>query len=190
MKTSIAPLIVGTVGIVLLGGCAGHKFQPAQSGYLSQYHHLTPVDENTSRYVNVSRLATYNKFKIASVDVLVKSYDGQPLTDEQRQKMTDYLRNSITWALADKYPVVEASSTDTAEIRMAITDAYKSGSQLGLSIEGEILDSFSAVQIGAVIRTDLGNRYVGDWWDRTSAKEIINDWSRRLREAIDSAHAR
>jgi len=40
------------------------------------------------------------------------------------------------------------------------------------------------------VRTDLGKIYLGDWWDRPSAKEVIDGWSQRLRQAIDSAHAR
>lgn len=189
MKNTIA-LLFSAAGICLLAGCAGQKYQPVQSGFLSRYHHLTPVDATTTRYVDAPRLASYNKFRIIAVQVLVKDYDGKPLTADQQKKMTDYLRASLTSALQDKYPVVEAPSTDTAEIRIAITDAYKSGSQLGISVEGEILDSFSGVQVAAVVRTDLGNMYLGDWWDKTSTKEVIDGWSQRIRQAIDSAHAR
>ena len=173
VKNAIA-LCLGTVaGLGLLVGCAGHKNLPAQSGFLSHYHHLTPVDATTSRYVDAPRLKSYNKFKISSVQVLVKNYNGQPLTDAQQIKMTDHIRASVTSALKDKYPVVEAPSTDTAEIRIAITDAYKSGTQLGISVEGEILDSYSGVQVAAVVRTDLGEMYLGNWWDKTSAREIV-----------------
>ena len=189
VKNAIA-LCLGTVaGLGLLVGCAGHKNLPAQSGFLSHYHHLTPVDATTSRYVDAPRLKSYNKFKISSVQVLVKNYNGQPLTDAQQIKMTDHIRASVTSALKDKYPVVEAPSTDTAEIRIAITDAYKSGTQLGISVEGEILDSYSGVQVAAVVRTDLGEMYLGNWWDKTSAREIVDGWSQRLRQAPDSAHA-
>jgi len=190
MKNTIIPLFSAAAGICLLAGCAGQKYQAPKSGFLSHYHHMTPVDATTSRYVDAPRLRAYKKFRLASVQVLVKSYNGQPLTAEQQKRMTDYLRASITSALQDKYPVVESPSTDTAEIRIAITDAYKSGSQLGISVEGEIQDSFSGVQVAAVVRTDLGKHYLADWWDKTSAKEVIDGWSQRLRQAIDSAQAR
>lgn len=190
MKNPNPLLFTAAVCIGLLSGCAGHKAAPVQTGFLTQYHHLAPVDATTSRYVDAQRLGTYNKFKLASVKVLVKDYNGQPITAEQQKAMVDHIRASITSALQDKYPVVETSSTDTAEIRIAITDAYKSGDQLGISVEGEIQDSYSGVQVAAVVRTDLGNIYVGTWWDKTSAKEIVNGWSQRLRQAIDSAHGR
>jgi hypothetical protein len=190
MRRTTALLFSTAVGICLLGGCAGQKYQPTKSGFLSQYHHMTPVDATTSRYVDAPRLRVYNKFKISSVQVLVKNYNGQPLTAEQQNKMTDYIRASITSALQDKYPVVQSSSAETAEIRVAVTDAYKSGNQLGISVEGEIQDSYSAVQVAAVVRTDLGGIYIGDWWDKTSAREIVDGWSQRLRQTIDNAHAR
>jgi len=190
MKKNIALLVSTTAAVFLVGGCAGQKYQPVKSGFLSQYHHMTPVDATTSRYVNAPRLASYNKFKITSAQVLVHSYNGRPITQEQQNRIADYIRASITKALQDKYPVVDASSADTAEIRVAITDAYKGGDQLGITVEGEIQDSYSAVQVAAVMRTDLGSIYLGDWWDKTSAREIVDGWSQRLRETVDAAHAK
>lgn len=190
MKNTTALMLSAAAAVGLLAGCAGQKHTHAHSGFLSHYHHLTPVDATTSRYVNAPRLATYNKFKIASIQILVKEYDGKPITAEQKKRMTDYIRTSLTSALQSKYPVVENPSTDTAEIRIAMTDAYKSGNQLGVSVEGEILDSYSSVQVAAVVRTDLGKLYLGDWWDKTSAREVVDGWSQRLRQAVDSAHTK
>jgi len=190
MKNTVALLFGAAAGLCLLGGCAGQKVQPVKSGFLSHYHHMTAVDATTSRYVDVPRLTSYNKFRISAATVLLQHYNGQPITVAQQTKMSDYLRLSITSALQDKYPVVDAPSTDTAEIRVAITEVYKSGSQLGITVEGEIQDSYSGVQVAAVIRTDLGEVYLGDWWDKTSAREIVDRWCQRLRQTIDSAHAR
>jgi hypothetical protein len=185
------PMVLTAAGCVcLLAGCAGKTFEPGHSGYLSHYHHLEKVDETTSRYIDVPRLSSYNKFKITSVQILVNKYNGQPITAEQQQKMANYIRSSITSALQDRYPVVDAPSTDTAELRVAITDVYKSGIQVGITVEGEILDSFSAVQVAAVIRNDLGDQYLADWWDKASARQVVDNWSMRLRQAIDSAHAK
>lgn len=188
MKNPIVLILTTIAGISLLTGCAGKRYEPGRSGYLSHYHHLEKVDQTTYRYIDAPRLRSYNKFRITSVEILTKNYNGQPITAEQQQRMADYLRKSITAALQDKYPVVDAPSTDTAELRVAITDVYKSASQVGITVEGEILDSFSAVQVAAVIRNDLGRQYLGDWWDKTSAREMVDGWSQRLRQAIDRAH--
>jgi len=190
IKQSTVLLFNVALGIGLLTGCAGQKQQPTRSGFLSRYHHLESVDGTTSRYVDAARLKSYNKFKIASVQVPLKTYNGKAVTLEQQKKIADYLRSSLTTALQSKYSVVETPSTDTAEIRIAVTEAYKSGNQLGITVEGEIQDSYSGVQVAAVVRTDLGAVYLGDWWDKTSAKEIVDGWSQRLVQAIDSAHGR
>jgi hypothetical protein len=83
---------------------------------------------------------------------------------------------------------------------VAITVTYKTENQLGLTVEGEILDSQAAPQIrnsavvdvssqlAAVMRTELSHPYSGDYWDGPSAKELIDEWSARLRKAIDSSH--
>ena len=190
MKNSIAMLCGAAAGLGLFAGCAAQKPQPVRTGFLSQYHHLTKVDATTSRYVDVARLASYNKFKISSVNVVLTAYNGQPVTAEQQKKIADYVRASITSALRDRYPVVESASTDTAEVRVAITEAYKSANRVGITVEGEIQDSYSGVQVAAVIRTDVGDIYLGDWWDKTSARAIVDGWSQRLRQVIDDAHGR
>lgn len=187
MKQPIALLLIAA-SLCVLPGCSSKNYRPGNSGYLSQYHHLEKVDDTTSRYVNVDRLKQYNKFKISSVEILTRNYNGKPITTEQQAKMAAYVRNAITTTLGDRYPVVDSPSTDTAEMRVAITDVYKTGAQVGITVEGEILDSFSAVQVAAVIRNDLGDHYVGDWWDKTSAREVVDGWARRLREAVDAAH--
>src|SRR6185503_9134709 len=106
MKKIIASLSSIATVIGLLAGCAGQKHVHETSGFLSHYHHLKPIDETTSRYVDVPRLATYNKFKISSIQVLTKEYNGKPMTEEQKKKIADYVRASLTTALQDKYPVV------------------------------------------------------------------------------------
>ena len=188
MKQTIQLLLIAA-GLCVLSACATKTFEPGRSGYLSHYHHLKKVDATTSRYINVDRLKQYNKFKISSIQILTKAYNGKPITPEQQAKMAAYIRNATVTALGDKYPVVDAPSTDTAELRVAITDVYKTGRQVGITVEGEILDSYSAVQVAAVIRNDLGEVYLGNWWDKTSAREMVDGWAKRLREAIDAAHA-
>jgi hypothetical protein len=104
--------------------------------------------------------------------------------------VSDYLRESITKALSDAYPIVNSGGADVGELRVAITDAYKNGNRVGLTVEGEIFDSYSGYQGAAVMRAEPGEAYVGDWWDAPSVKQIIDKWSARLRQAIDVAHGR
>jgi hypothetical protein len=188
-----AGLLAAATGLMLMAGCATsdkNAFAPHKSGFLSTYVNLKKIDDTTWRFVNTNRVSIYNKFHISAVKCLVTQYDERPVTPEQQQKVVEYLRDSITKALSDRYPIVNSGGPDVGELRVAVTDAYKTGDRLGLSIEGEIFDSLSGYQAAAVMRTELGEAYVGDWWDAKSAKDIIDKWSARLREAIDYAHGR
>jgi hypothetical protein len=197
MKTNLSKIgitlpaaLLASAALVLVAGCASHTFAPRQSGFLSHYHHMVKVDDMTSRYVDTNRLAIYNKFQITAAKCMVTAYDGKPLSPAAQQKVADYLRDSVTKALSDRYPIVSAGGVDVAEIRVAITDAYKSGNRLGLTVEGEINDSYSTYQAAAVMRTELGDSHLMDWWDGPSAKQIMDAWATRLREVIDIAHGR
>lgn len=197
MKTNLKSIgvalpasLLAAVGLMLVAGCARHTFAPTRSGFLSHYQHMAKVDDTTWRYINTNRLAIYNKFQITAAKVMVAEYDGRPVSPEGQQKATDYLRAAVSKALSDRYPIVASGGADVAEIRVAITEAYKTGNRLGLTVEGEIIDSFSTVQVAAVMRTELGEIHVGDWWDGPSAKQIMDAWAARLRQAIDIAHGR
>ena len=185
-----AALFAAITGLMLIAGCASHTYAPRQSGFLSNYGRMKKVDDTTWRYVDTNRVAIYNRFHISATKCLVTSYDGQPLSPETAKKVSDYLRESITKALGDAYPIVNNGGADVGELRVALTDAYKNGNRLGLTVEGEIFDSYSGYQAAAVMRTELGEAYIGDWWDAPSARQIIDKWSARLRQAVDAAHGR
>jgi hypothetical protein len=40
------------------------------------------------------------------------------------------------------------------------------------------------------MKSELGDVYLGSWWDGFSAKEIVNHWSARLAQAINMAHGK
>ncbi len=174
----------------LVTGCSGTARAPKKSGFLSFYHHLEKVDDTTWRSVTPGRLSLYSKFHITAANCVVTEFDGKPLPPEAQRKVAEYLRESVTKALGDRYPIVTSPGADVGDIRVAITQAYKTGDQLGLTVEGEIVDSYSGYQAAAVMRTELGKLYLGSWWDGPSAKGIIDAWTARLRKAIDDVQPR
>lgn len=175
----------------LASGCKTPKpTVPVQSGFLSTYNNLVQVDASTWRYLDTQRLPRYTSFQIKTIKVAFDEFDGKPLTPEQRDKVTSYLRDAITRALTPAYPVVTAPSVSTGQINVAITSASKRGERLDLWVEGEILDSYSSVQVAAVMKSELGKNYLGNWWDRVSAKEMMDKWAEQLRKTIDAAHGK
>lgn len=189
VKTGV---LTGTLlAAALWTGCHTPKPSvPVQSGFLSSYHHLVQVDASTWRYLDTDRLPRYTAFQIRKVEVLFDEFDGKPLTSEQREKVTSYLREAITKALTPAYPIVTAPGVNVGQIDVAVTKATKTGDRLDLWVEGQILDSYSSVQVAAVMKSELGKNYVGNWWDRVSAREMMDKWAEQLRKTIDAAHGK
>jgi len=189
MKTAIAKFFAAAAVICLFAGCAGPKLKSDPSGFLSDYRRLKPVETGGWKYVNVPVLAGYNRFRIGSVEILAKKADGGSWTAEQQKSMSDYLRASIVRALNSNYAVVDSASAETGEIRVAITDAVKDGVRLGINIEGEIRGTESVEQAAAVMLAGSEGIYLKDWWEDANGRRILDTWTHRLRQVIDSAHA-
>lgn len=157
--------------------------------FLSTYSHLKQVDDLNWRYVDPVLLGLNNKFIVSPVKVLFTEFKGQPITAEQRQGTADFIRQAVVLALADRYPVVTEPGPDVAEIRVAITEAYRTGGKLGLCWQMEILDN-SNTQVAAVMRTRLSELYVANWENTETARAMVTDGAQRLRKAIDESHGR
>jgi hypothetical protein len=194
-----ATFVLATFITLALGvGCA----MPKPSGFLGNYSHLTRANDSTWRYVDRTGLATYDKYVIGSVKVLVKSYDGTPLTPEQQEKAANRFREIIAKALTGQCELVDKPSGKTAEIRAAITTAYPVGPSLTMGCEGEIVDAYSGQQLAAVVTyqagppqaetgpASLSEVSAGGWWNVRSSVWIMEDWADRLRKAIKEVHGK
>jgi len=181
MKTQSSKLIAkclstlvacaGLVAGLVLMGCKTEQAPPPRSGFLSSYTQMEKVDETTWRWIDPNnRLASYNKFILHPVTVQAEVYEGEKISPETRERVSNYLHEAIVNALADRYPIVSTPSTDTGEIRVGITDATKTGLKLNLCVEGEIQDSYSAVQVASVVASRMGKAHLGSWWDRRTLR--------------------
>ena len=193
-----------SIAAVLWGGCQTPPPQP--SGFLSDYSHLQKLDDSIWRYVDTSRLASCTKFTISPVTVMVKEYWGTTFTTDQKQKIADTFRQKIINTLSARYPVVSTPGPNTAEIRVAITCAYRVGNSLAMGVEAEIIDPEShqllaalrGVQIGPPeLSAQLGihnsadpSRYMAAWWNWPSAVELMDRWANQLLRTIEEAHKR
>jgi hypothetical protein len=189
MNTKAYLSLVPVVGLLALIACKSTPQMTSRPDFLSTYDHLQPVDATTWRYVSTPLLANCNKFIVSPVQVLFNEIDGKPLTAEQRQRTSDFVHQAISWKIAERYPVVTEKGPDVAEVRIALTEGYRTGGKLGLCVQGEILDS-SKTQVAAVVRTELSQKYIPDWETKDTAKKMIDEWALRLRKALDDAHAK
>lgn len=189
MKTPSYLWIAPVAGLLVLTACKSTPEMRNRPGFLSTYNHLQKVDDTTWRYSNPALLGQCKKFIVSPVKVLFNEVQGKPITPEQRERSADYIRQAIIKALANRYALVAEPGPEVAEIRIALTDAYRTGGKVGLSIEGEILDN-SNTQVAAVMRTELSELYVPSWESRATAKEMVDTWAMRLRQAIDEAQGK
>lgn len=190
MKMTKLPWLATPVAAALvLTACQSTPEMRNRPGFLTAYNHLQKVDDTTYRYVSPQLLALCNKFTVSPVKVLFNEYQGKPLTAEQRQRTADFVRQTVINALADRYPIVSEPGADVAEIRLAITDVYRTGGKTGVSIEGEVLDN-SNTQVAAVTRSELSELYVPSWEDKAAAREVVQDWAKRLRAMIDQSRGK
>ena len=186
MKRILSLTLAGVASVALLAGCKHSPNAPVQSGFLYSYAKLQKVDEFTWRYMDTTRLPNYKKFMVAPVKITVTEFDGKPVTAEQREKAATFVREALVKSLSEKFPIVTEPGVDVGEVRVAITSAYKKGLQVGFTVEGAIIDSYTTVQAAAVVRSEVGEAYLGSWWDGPSFRLMIEAWAKRVREGIES----
>jgi hypothetical protein len=99
------------------------------------------------------------------------------------------VHQTLVKTLSGRYPIVTEAGPDVAEIRVAITEAYRTGGKLGLCVQGEILDN-SNTQVAAVAKTELSELYTPKWQDKNIARQMVEGWAQRLLKVIDEAHGK
>jgi hypothetical protein len=207
MKSHTKITLELTASLILLCACATHVPDTHQSGFLSDYSKLERVDDDILRYVS-GTLGDYSGFIIDPVVLVFKpDPDKRIFTDEELQEISAYYSESVKMAISSDggYPIVENPAPDVARIRIGITDVKETIGYLniaivtkvtglglgGASFEGEVVDSESGKQVGAVIRWGTGSRFLKAGITHTGdAKIAIDNWAKDLRSHIDAAHDR
>jgi hypothetical protein len=191
--------------VLLWGGCK--TAAPKPSGFLSDYSHLQQVNDSTWRYMDSSRLAAYQTFTVAPVNMMVKQYWGTTFSADQQQRIGAMFRQKIVNGLSERYQVIGASGPNTAEVRAAITQAYRVGNSLALGVEAEIVDPQSHQQLAAIrgVRigppevgfrmgsqntTGVGGDFMAAWWNLPSAAALMGQWADQIRDIVEEAHKR
>ena len=172
-------------GLLLVAGCATHMARaPVTSGFLTRYDQLQKVDDTTSRYVDATRLRTCRKFKIQPVQVLVTSFNGTPLDTDGRMA-ADYVSMALVKALGDRYPIMASPGPGVGVLRLAITSADKKGTQLALTLEGEVLDPSSNAQVAALMKSEISGQHDWNWSYRLTFRQMVTEWAADFRRVLD-----
>jgi hypothetical protein len=190
----------------MAAGCATVK-DPGQKAFLSDYSKLEEIEENHLVY-DSGNFGNYSRFIIEPVAMLYRqAEEKQVFTDQELEDLQAHFATKVRKALIedDGYQVVNVPGPGTARLHIGITDVDDTIGVLNLSIytkitgaglggaamEGELVDSVTGEQIGAVIRWGSGSRILRAGFTHTGdAKIVIDRWAKSLRERIDEAHGR
>jgi hypothetical protein len=172
------------------------------TGFLSTYSRLEQAGPSSLRYLDPNnRLARYEKFAIAPVEVMLYTADATVSPENQRMLASE-MRKALVNALSPRYQVVSDPAGDVAEVRVAITDIKRSTPVLnviprlklvdfglgGLAMEAEVIDSVSNVQIAALVESSVGRNLSWNTTQWDDAIGAMKDWAKRFRAAVDAAH--
>jgi hypothetical protein len=201
--------IIGIVTLALLanallGGCAKAP-KMTNTGFLSTYGNLEKAGDKRLEYLTGDIVTKYDKVIIDRVQVLVHS-EKPIMTAEERDEVISYFQAVLERVMTDEgYEVVSEPGPHTARMRIAITDVQKSsvwaslhpGSKLmgagtgGASMEGEILDSVTGRQVGAVIQASKGNQFELDYFDGLEdVKDAIDGWAKQAPKTFNKLRTR
>ena len=194
-RTSVLMMLAVCIMLIQCG-CGSEG--AARTGFLSDYSRLQTESSTSLRYVNTRALAKYSSFIVDPVRVHFHSGSKSKgkLTQQQISDLTSYMHANIISAVMDSgNNVVYKPAPGVAKVRVALTDIEKTNavnilpqaSLLGVglggaSMEGEVIDSVTGEQIGAVVESQKGSRIpfsnLGEW---TTSKKIMDDWANRFR---------
>lgn len=178
--------------LTALLGAAGCSTPPPVSGFLSDYSNLRN-DNGTMRFVS-PRLARYTAFIIDPV-VMRAPLGNNKLTPEQTAQVVAYFEQSLAKALeAHGYPVTTHPGPGVARFRIAVTDITESTWWLkitgmgggGAAMEGEVVDSVTGIQLGAVIQAGKGGALeLNHFSTIDDLKSTIDRWSAAAVKRLD-----
>jgi hypothetical protein len=188
----------------LWSGCKTQM--PKPSGFLSDYSHLSEVNDSTWQYVDAAGLSNCDKFIVAPVKIVATEYLGTEFSEDQKNKLAQTFHDKIVKAVSAKYQVVSTASPTTGEIRVALTRVYRVGNAPALGAEAEIINSDSHKQLAALTGAKLGppelgvntnpdmvrnpsdtGRYVEAWWNKPAAEDLMNRWADNVVRLIQDA---
>jgi hypothetical protein len=195
--------IVSALSVLLIAfvaaGCGNSP--PPQTGFLNDYSNLKADKDGAMRYVS-PKLKNYNSFIIEPVQVQAQS----KLNDKERAEVAQYFNQALTKELTKRgYGVAAQAGPGVGRVRVALTDIQESkwymnlhpASKLsgvgtgGASMEGEVVDSASGEQLGAVIQAGKGSQFELDTFSKLDdVKDAINKWAENAGKRLDELRQR
>jgi len=156
------------------------------------------------RYIS-PELAGYSSFIIDPVIFKAHSSGKVSLNPSEAAEVARYFNESLAGVLSSRgYQLTNQPGVGVGRVRIALTDVAESiwwlnlhpASRLsgvgtgGAAMEGEIIDSVSGEQLGAVIQAGKGSQFELDSFSKLDdVKDTINRWSDAAGKRLDELRA-
>lgn len=184
---------------VLLAGCAS---PPPTTGFLADYSKLKKVEGGKLRFIS-PHMPDYKRFIIDPIQIRV---DRGVLNATDRAEVARYAWDAFVKIVRNGgYEVTNTPGVGVARVRIAITDVQLSKWYLnlhpaskmtgagagGASMEAEVIDSVTGMQLAAVVQAGKGSQFELDTFSKLDdVKDVIDRWaqaaSERLKEMRES----
>ncbi len=190
--------------IALVAAGSGCASVPKPTGFISDYSRLEKAGQGKMRYLS-DDLANYDSYIVDPVQIRVHR-DPPVLKPKERAEVANYFHDAITRVARERdYKIVTDAGTRTARVRFAITDVQKSKWYLnlyapmklsgaftgGASLEGEVIDSVTGVQLAATIQAGRGNQFELDTFSSLDdVRDVIDRWAKQAGKRLDELHQR
>jgi hypothetical protein len=142
-------------------------------------------------------LRTYSSYMVDPVQIRAKRENVSP---EQRAEVALYMRDALIRVLREGgYKVVTEPGPNVARFRTAITDIqdakwylnvhpaskFTGAGRAGASMEAEIIDSVTGVQLAAAIRSGIGKQFeLNPFSTLDDVKSVIDVWAQGAAERL------
>ena len=191
--------------LIILAGCAAPIEEPERAGFLSDYSKLELIEDDHLSYVG-DRMSEFDSFIIDPVVLLFRlDVEDRKFSDEEIENLKAHVVKELTEQLTrdDRYSVVTEPGPGVARLRTGLTNVeetigvmniaiYTKITGLGLggvSAEGEMVDSVTGEQVGAMVRWGTGSRILKAGLTHTGdAKIAIDKWAKNVRKLLDEQH--
>ena len=185
--------------IALVAAGSGCASVPKPTGFISDYSRLEKAGQGKMRYLS-DDLANYDSYIVDPVQIRVHR-DPPVLKPKERAEVANYFQDAITRVLGEHdYKIATDAGPRTARVRFAITDVQKSKWYLnlyapmklsgaftgGASLEGEVIDSVTGVQLAATIQAGRGNQFELDTFNTLDdVRDVIDRWAKQAGKRLE-----
>jgi len=205
MATASIALAASLSAFTLLASCG--SLEARRTGFLSDYSKLKQENEDVWRWVSDSwNPADYRGVIIDRVSIRLTEEKEDELSDEQLDELTLYWREVLEKTFAKHFAIVNRFGPGILRVRVAMTDVLASrplssvitpsrlllGTGLGgAAMEGELIDTATSEQIGAVVQVRKGKRVdtSGFTWV-ADGKAAMDVWCERADATLTAARER